>query len=138
MRRTFIGGCLCGAVRYECTAEPIAMLKCHCHDCQRAAGGPYAAAILLPAKAFNLTKGKLRYQLQPRAKGDQHKRGFCAECGSRVTGEESDRSSDMIGIVAGSLDDPSLFEPTMDIFTEDAQPWDPLTRDTKKYKQCPE
>ncbi len=95
---TFIGGCLCGAVRYECTAEPIAMLNCHCRDCQHVTGGPYAAAILLPAKAFTLTKGKLRHHLQPRAKGGQHKRGFCADCGSRVTGGESEGPSDMIGI----------------------------------------
>jgi hypothetical protein len=134
----FIGGCLCGAVRYECTAEPIAMLKCHCRDCQQATGGPYAAAILFPAKALKITKGKLRYHLQPRPKGGQHKRGFCADCGSRITGGESDKPSDTIGILAGSLDDPSLFQPTMDIFTEDAQPWDSMSSSTKKYKQYPE
>ena len=27
-------------------------------------------------------------------------------------------------ITAGSLDDPSLYKPTLDIFTSSAQPWD--------------
>jgi hypothetical protein len=40
-----IGGCMCGAVRYECTATPMFMGNCHCRDCQRASGGTYAPAI---------------------------------------------------------------------------------------------
>jgi hypothetical protein len=135
--KTFTGGCLCGTVRYECSVEPIVMLKCHCRDCQHVTGGPYAPAILLPANAFKFTKGELTYHLNSRPNGEQHKRGFCAKCGSRVTGGESEEGSDMIGILSGSLDDPSLFQPTMDIFTEDAQPWDTMDPGTKKYPQYP-
>jgi hypothetical protein len=61
MKLPFTGGCVCGALRYECTAEPIMMLKCHCRDCQQITGGGFAAAVLLPAKAFRLTKGELSY-----------------------------------------------------------------------------
>ncbi len=44
----FNGGCLCRSVRYECSAEPIAMGNCHCHDCQRVTGSGYASGILVP------------------------------------------------------------------------------------------
>ena len=40
----FTGGCVCDAVSYEITAEPIMMLKCHCRDCQQITGGGFAAA----------------------------------------------------------------------------------------------
>jgi hypothetical protein len=30
------GGCMCGAIRYECNADPIAKAYCYCRDCQRA------------------------------------------------------------------------------------------------------
>jgi hypothetical protein len=34
MPAPFSGGCACGAIRYECSAEPIVMGNCHCRDCQ--------------------------------------------------------------------------------------------------------
>jgi hypothetical protein len=65
MKVPFTGGCACGAVRYDCTAEPIMMLKCHCRDCQHITAGGFAAAVLLPAEAFRLTKGELTYHFTP-------------------------------------------------------------------------
>jgi hypothetical protein len=69
----FAGGCVCGAVRYECSAEPIMMFKCHCRDCQRVTGGGFVAGLLVPAAAFRLTKGQLRYHFTPSLAGGQHK-----------------------------------------------------------------
>lgn len=137
MKLPITGGCVCGAVRYESAAAPIVMLKCHCRDCQQITGGPYVPAVLFPAKAFRLTQGTLRYHLTPRSKGGRHKRGFCADCGSRITGGESETSGKMIGVLASSLDDPSWFQPAMEIFTVDAQPWDPLDPTLPKHEGYP-
>ena len=49
----FTGGCICGAVRYECTAEPVMTFKCHCRDCQHVTGGAYVPGLLVPAPAFD-------------------------------------------------------------------------------------
>ena len=79
----------------------------------------------MSAKAFRLTKGELSYHFTPSLAGGKHKRGFCAQCGSRITGAEKQKQpSRVIGILAGSLDDPSWFRAQMDIFTSDAQTWD--------------
>ena len=134
----FTGGCACGAVRYDCTAEPIMMLKCHWRDCQHITAGGFAAAVLLPAEAFRLTKGELTYHFTPSLFGGKHKRGSCANCGSRITGaEKQDESSQFIGILAGSLDDPNWFRPQMDLFTSDAQPWDQMDPAIPKYETYP-
>ena len=134
----FTGGCVCGAVRYELTAKPILTLRCHCRDCQHITGSGFAPAFLVPAEAFRLTRGQLRYHLTPSIRRGKHKRGFCPECGSRITGGEFEAGeSPFVGVLASSLDDPSLFEPQMDIFVSDAQPWDQMDPAIPKFEQYP-
>jgi len=119
MPAKFTGGCACGAIRYECSAEPIAMFNCHCRDCQRLSGGPYTAVVYMPAKAVKITKGTPCYYNTPSAALGDNKRGFCPDCGSRLFGGITDQGH---GITASSLDDPSLYKPQFDIFTSDGSP----------------
>jgi hypothetical protein len=134
----FQGGCSCGAIRYECTAEPIMMFKCHCRDCQQTTGAAFAPGMLVPAESFRLTRGQLRYHFTPSIRRGKHKRGFCPECGSRITGGEFEGSeSPFIGFLASTLDDPSWFRPQMDIFVSDAQPWDQMDPAIPKFEQYP-
>ena len=138
MTTPFSGGCACEAIRYECTAEPITMFKCHCRDCQKATGGAFACALLVPADSFKFTRGKPRYHFTRSTSGGQHKRGFCPKCGSRLTGgENAEGTSGFVGINAGSLDDPSWFRPLMEIWTSDAQPWDQLDPALPKFEETP-
>src|SRR2546428_526017 len=55
MTAPLTGGCTCGAVRYECTAEPVMAFNCHCRDCQRATGGAYVPAVVVPRNALRVT-----------------------------------------------------------------------------------
>jgi hypothetical protein len=57
------GGCACGAIRYESTAEPALMLHCHCRDCQRSSGGPFSSFVIVPKEAFKVSQGLLRFLL---------------------------------------------------------------------------
>jgi len=138
MNIPFKGGCSCGAIRYECTAEPIMMFKCHCRDCQHVTGSGFASAVLLPLGAFRLTRGQLRYHFTSSMARGKDKRGFCPECGSRITGGEFEGGEpQFVGILAGSLDDPSWFQSQMDIFVSDAQPWDQMDPAIPKFEQYP-
>jgi hypothetical protein len=56
MKIPFTGGCMCGAIRYECSTEPLAMGICHCRDCQRATGSAFAAALMLPRNAVTIIR----------------------------------------------------------------------------------
>ena len=130
----FSGGCACGAIRYEYTAEPITMFNCHCRDCQRATGTAFSAVVYVPAKAFTITKGSPRYYSTLSEVVGDNKRGFCAEYGSRLFGGGSDEG---LGINASSLDDPSRFRPQFDIFTSDVQPWDQMDPKLPKFEKYP-
>src|SRR5213594_2641220 len=61
----FTGGCECGVIRHECAAAPIVMFNCHCRECQKVTGGPYVPVVVVPADAFGLTRGALRYHFTP-------------------------------------------------------------------------
>lgn len=127
------GGCACGAIRYETTADPVVMLNCHCRDCQQATGSAYAAIVVVPKAAVQL-KGEPRYHKVAGNGGRAVERGFCPTCGSPVT-TKLERIPDILGLYAGSLDDPSLHKPAMDLFTASAQPWDHMHPDTQKLPQ---
>lgn len=135
MATKFTGGCICGAVRYECEADPIFMGNCHCRDCQKASGGAYDPAIGLPAAALKIT-GKVKYHDLKADSGSTLSRGFCPECGARLFGKTSGMA-DLAMITAGSLDDPKQYSPSMDIFTSSAQPWDHMNPALPKFPKMP-
>ncbi len=43
----FTGGCYCGRIRYEMTAEPL-VVHCHCDNCKRSVGGPFVSWAIIP------------------------------------------------------------------------------------------
>ncbi len=129
------GGCLCGAVRYECTAAPIMQANCYCRDCQKAGGGAGANAVLVPKDAFKVTKGELKYYESTADSGNKVRRGFCANCGSGINAMQAGAS--MVTIKAGSLDDPNLFQPTAAIFVSSAPRWAHIPDNIPRFDRMP-
>jgi hypothetical protein len=130
------GGCACGAIRYESTAEPMTMIHCHCRDCQQSSGGPFSSFIVVPKDAFKLLQGSLRFHPSPSEMGGQTHRGFCVECGSPILGKP-DAAPQIVAIRTASLDDPSRFTPQMDVWTCDAHPWDQMNPALPKFEKYP-
>jgi hypothetical protein len=122
---TFTGGCLCGSVRYQCAGEPVAMVNCHCRDCQRAGGGAYSPTVVVHTRDLRLTAGEPKVHAVRADSGHEARRSFCPQCGSPLFASSSGRG-EFTGIKAGSLDDPSWFEPQRDMWVASAQPWDCL------------
>jgi hypothetical protein len=112
LRKVITGGCACGAIRYEVTAEPIVMFNCHCRDCQQTTGGPYTPVFYVPAKAFKITKGSPKYYDTTSELVGENQRGFCPECGSRLFGGKTKQGQ---GIATSSLDDLRLYKPQFEI-----------------------
>jgi hypothetical protein len=83
MAQKLSGGCACGAIHYECSADPVVMLNCHCRDCQQASGTAYAAIVVVPKSAVQI-RGEPRYHKVVGQVGKAIERGFCPNCGSQV------------------------------------------------------
>lgn len=135
MATNYCGGCLCGAVRYESTADAIFMGNCHCRDCQKASGSGYEAAIGVPAPTLKVT-GTVKYHEIKADSGSMVSRGFCPDCGSRLFGKTSGMPQLAI-VMAGSLDDPKQFQPGMDVYVSSAQPWDHMNPALPKFAKMP-
>ncbi len=136
MSKVLTGGCACGAVRYEQTGEPIVSFHCHCRACQQYTGSGYIASTLFPAATFKITKGAVREFATTGDNGSEIYRGFCENCGSPVVTRLA-RIPDVVGIPAGSMDDPSVHKPVMDLFVRDAQPWDFMDPSRTKFETAP-
>jgi hypothetical protein len=115
------GGCLCGRVRYTVSGDPVFSGVCHCRSCQRFTGSAFEAVIAFPNPAIS-AQGELKTYDDTGDSGKQVHRKFCPNCGSGVM-TEVDVMPGMTLILSGSLDDPSSFTPTMEIYCDSAQPW---------------
>lgn len=91
--------------------------------------------MFFPEGAFKIT-GKLKFYASTGKSGKQVHRGFCPECGSQLVGKV-DVMPGLIAVRAGSLDDPSLYKPTLDLFTSHAQTWDVMNPDLAKFAETP-
>ncbi|MCG8595264.1 MAG: GFA family protein [Kiloniellales bacterium] len=134
MTPKYEGGCLCGAVRYSCSDEPVATVNCHCRDCQRTSGGPYIAGFVVPARAFSTT-GEVAWYATTADSGRRSERAFCPICGSSLFGRPE--AGGVLFVHATTLDDPSWFKPAIDIYTSSAQPWDVMDPAVTKFEKMP-
>ncbi|MCL2657218.1 MAG: GFA family protein [Betaproteobacteria bacterium] len=116
------GECLCKSIQYHCNQPPVYQLKCHCRDCQKVSGGPYAPIALFPVEAVKI-EGEVKYFESYGESGKRIWRGFCPQCGSQLFGK-LERFPNLIGIRAGTLDEPNEFDPKVNIYASHAPSWD--------------
>jgi hypothetical protein len=121
---SYIGGCTCGAVRYEITAEPVRSFQCQCRDCQRDTGAGHSSVAVFPRAAMRV-EGDVVENLRVADSGAQKRKGFCGKCGSPLYNKPQN-VPDLIGVYVGTLDDPSGFKPQLVMFASRGNDWDHL------------
>ena len=118
----FGGGCACGAIRYACAGAPRYMGNCHCRDCQQATGSAYLPAVMVKENEFSLLSGEPVWFERPSDRGHPMRRAFCPACGSPLFLVNGANKAVRV-LYAGSLDDPSRYRPSREIYVASAQPW---------------
>ena len=118
--RRLVGGCLCGAVRYEVTGEPRSVSLCHCRTCRRASGAPVVSWFVVSREQFSLSG-----ELVPYPSSSQVTRGFCGKCGTPITYAHAD-DTNSIELTTASLDQPELLVPTREIWLSEKIAWMPI------------
>lgn len=126
----FRGGCLCKAVRYETTADPLNQRVCHCKECQKAIGAAFNARVLMRIEDVSVTGPISTFY-----SSETLERGSCSHCGSSIFSRRS--SAGVIGLTVGSLDELSLFNPDMHFWVSSKQPWLEIADDLPQYLEGP-
>jgi len=129
------GGCLCGAIRYAADGQPRYAGFCYCADCRKASGSGYVPFLGFASNAVRFS-GDARQFVSRSAAGTDAVRNFCPVCGSLVFGGRVGEDLEHT-IYAGSLDDPSHFEPRIAIFARDRPAWADIPPGLTVYERLP-
>jgi hypothetical protein len=134
-RARYTGGCLCGAIRYAAEGNPSFAGLCYCADCRKASGSGFIPFMGFASAAVRFS-GETRQFRSKSIRGADAVRNFCPACGGLVFGGEVGKDTSHT-IYAGSLDDQSLFHPTIAIFVRDRPAWVVISPDLKRFDTLP-
>ena len=102
------GRCLCGAIQYRVMDQPVRVSFCHCRFCQRVTGGPYAVEPIFAKTDVQVSGCTRTYDHVSVGSGKVITTHFCPTCGGNLF-YTFERFADLIGIQAGTFDDPDWF-----------------------------
>jgi hypothetical protein len=117
-----VGGCMCGALRYEVRAAPVMIYNCHCTNCQKISGSAFNVSVIVAEASFRLTIGDPAYVEWVSDRGSTRCGLFCGACGTRIV-NGGFPSTGVYSLRGGTLDDTSWVQPVGDTYTRSAQPW---------------
>jgi hypothetical protein len=135
MTKAITGRCLCGAIQYSSTGEPMMMGHCHCEDCRRSSGSGHSSHLAVPESGVSMT-GVPKGYARPADSGHMVTRYFCSACGSALY-STNDAMPGMMFIRASSLDDLEVFKPQMHVYASRAASWDRPGADVQVFEIMP-
>jgi len=136
MTKSYTGGCACGAIRYEISAEPVFQNHCQCRDCQHRSGTGHGSYMTFARRAdVKLSGNASHWDIVPDS-GNTKTHAFCPACGSPVYLTFS-AMPQLFTIHAASLDDPERFTPHVATYHGRGHAWDHLDPALTAFDKMP-
>jgi hypothetical protein len=130
----FTGRCLCEAIHFRVTQEPLTIYACHCTDCQKRSGSAFGLSMWVNRSSIQVTKGEVTLHESVNAEGKPRRAKICGQCGVRMWSEPP-KYPDYAVMRPGILDDRSWVRPIAHIWTRSAQPWFVFPEGVPKYEK---
>jgi len=133
------GGCICGAIRFRATGEPLRVTICHCTWCQRRTGTAFGTEVVFNADQVELSGEEIgRY----RHVSDESSRWldveFCRRCGGNL-GFTLEAAPGLRTLPAGAFDDPTWIRAeryrTRHVYLRSRREWSDLSPLVETYEQ---
>lgn len=129
------GSCLCGAIGYEASGEPLRMMNCHCSRCRLGRAAAHASNVFYKLDQFRWIRGAAQVREYKVTDARFHTAAFCSSCGCKVPKPSPERS--IVVVPAGSLDiDPGM-RPQAHIFVADRVAWFDITDTLPQFAAMP-
>ena len=116
------GGCLCGAVTYKISGEPIFVGHCACENCQKATGGGHSSIAAFP-EASVTEHGALTSFAATGDSGEPITYQFCPTCGSRLFTRATVMPNVMM-VTLGTMETTADLAPQMMVYGKRRRAWD--------------
>ncbi len=113
--------CACGALAIDCAGDPVRISVCHCLDCQRRSGAPFAAQARFPLGSTTVT-GEPRQWRRIGSSGSAAVHYFCDTCGSTLF-YVLERQPDVVAVAIGAFADPTFPPPRFSVYEQRRHPW---------------
>jgi len=113
--------CQCGRLSVGLPGPTLAVVACHCVDCQRRSGSPFGVLAYYPADQLSIEGDAKRFE-RPTAEGNTFETFFCPECGSTVYAKAGKHPT-MIGVAVGAIADPAFNSPVRSVWEQSMHHW---------------
>jgi hypothetical protein len=127
-----VGGCLCGAIRYQIDGELARAGSCHCSMCRKAHGAAFGTYAEVPEGAFRWTAGEEEVRTFESSPGGG--RAFCPRCGSTLGTMDHGHFN---WVTLGTVDGDPGIRPQAHIFVSSKAPWDDINDDLPCFDEFP-
>ncbi len=116
-----LASCSCGQLKAEVDGDPVRISICHCLNCQRRTGGPFAEQARFPRESVRVTGSSTQFALTGDG-GTTARFHFCPTCGATVY-YEMDAMPEFLAIPVGAFADPGFPAPGVSVYEDRKHSW---------------
>jgi len=124
------GGCLCGKVRYEISADVKDIVHCHYSLCRKAQGSAFATNGNVDIHHFHFDSGE--DQLTAYESSPGHTKYFCQHCGSPIISKNT-LYPGVVRVRIGTIETDIDERPVAHTFTYSKANWEEICGDLPQY-----
>lgn len=127
---TRIATCMCGQLKIRVSGESIRVSVCHCLDCQRRSGAPFAMQARFERSNVSV-EGNSKEYVRTGDSGNQCIQSFCPECGCTVFYRLS-RDPEVFAVPVGAFADPNFPPPRFSVYEVRKHAWVRMPPDAER------
>ena len=131
------GSCNCGHIQYEVLPPFKYQAACHCIQCQKHTQSAFSLVGGTTRAKFHLLSGELKKWTKTADSGTRHDCYFCPQCGNRIY-HQNPLMPDVIRLKLGTLEDTSVIDPQIHVWTQHKQDWYELPGEVPAHPAQPD